>query len=354
MGKSLFIDLREKEVHTYLFDSRGSSHTIRGTGAYPVSGQYEFSLPDGAADTDYAYLSLPLSCLNFRVIELPFSDRDRIREVLPFELEGMILSGPDRVIFDNVVLGSADQKFRVLAVYMEKDVLKKILGNLRSYGIDPIVVTCLDLREKTKDFSLPDLLTPAGTDPQERVDPAIEEMRKPLINLRRGEFSYTRDIEQSKKSLRLTAALTALLIIVLSATILLKIISARSEASAIKNSIRKEYKDIFPDDRNIVNELYQIKSRMKELRGREDVFVGINPLDLLLKLSAIERQGIVFNEITEDRVNIVLKGEAQSLSDIQQIKDRLESILGDVTIADSKTSGRNTMLFTITAKEKRG
>jgi type II secretory pathway component PulL len=353
MGKSLFIDLGEKEVHTYLFDSRGSSYTIRDTRTYPVYGQYEFSLPDGDENAEHIYLSLPLSCLNFRVIELPFSDRERIREVLPFELEGMILTGADRVIFDNIVVGSADGKYKVLAVYIEKDVLKKILDTLRLYGIDPAVVTCLDLRGKTEDFRLPDLLIPPGTAPEKRIELSIEEMKKPVINLRREEFSYTRDLEQTKRSLRVTAALMGLLILVLSATIFLKIVSARSEVSAIKNSMRKEYRDIFPEEKKIVNELYQLRSRLKELRGKEDVFVGINPLDLLLKLSAVERQGIVFNEITEDKVNIVLKGEAESLSDIQHLKDRLRGLHGDVAITDSGTSGRNTMLFTITAKEKR-
>jgi len=353
MGESLFIDLGEKEVNTYLFESRGSLYSAKETRNYPVYGQYEFSPASEARNMENTYLSLPLSCLNFRVIELPFSDKERIREVLPFELDGMMLSGADSVIFDNIVVGSADQKYKVLAVYIEKDLLKKVLDSLQAYGIDPVFVTCLELRGKVKDFSLPDLLVPVMLEPGKRVGLAVEEIKNPTINLRRQEFSYTRDLEKTRKSLRVTAVLLALLILVLSADIFLKIISVRSEVSALKNSMRKEYKDIFPEEKNIMNELYQLKSHMKELQDREDIFVGINPLDLLLKFSDIERHGIVFNEITEDKANIVLKGEAPSLGDIQKLKDRLGGILADVTIADSKTSGRNTMLFTITAKEKR-
>ncbi len=50
---------------------------------------------------------------------------------------------------------------------------------------------------------------------------------------------------------------------------------------------------------------------------------------------------------------LVLKGEAQSLGDIQKIKDNFGRLFDDVNIADSKSSAQGKMLFTITAKEKR-
>ena len=62
-------------------------------------------------------MSLPLSSLNFRVIDLPFSDKDRIREILPFELDGMILGGAEKVVFDDIIVGTSDNKYQVLAVY---------------------------------------------------------------------------------------------------------------------------------------------------------------------------------------------------------------------------------------------
>jgi hypothetical protein len=102
-----------------------------------------------------------------------------------------------------------------------------------------------------------------------------------------------------------------------------------------------------------MNEIYQLKSHMKELKGKEDVFIGVDPLDLLSKLSQGDRQGIVINEVTADKTNITIRGEAQSLSDIQLLQNKLKNAFDEVNISDSRASAQGRMMFTITAREKR-
>jgi type II secretory pathway component PulL len=354
MGRAVFIDIKEKELASYIFDFRGSTYEIREHKSFPISNQYDFSLEIETGQVEIAYVSLPAGWFNFRVIELPFSDKDKIRKTLPFELDSMILGGSDKVVFDAVVVGKSGDKIQVLAVYTEKDFLRKILEKLRFYAIDPVFVTCLELRKKLADFSLSGLLTPVLLDEEERIALAVEEMKKPVINVRRDELAYTRDIEKTRKSMRVTAAFLVLVALILSADVLLKIVSLRQEKAVLMNDIRKQYLEIFPGEKNIVNELYQLKSHMKELQEKEDIFIGLSPLKLLLALSQIERQGIVFNEITENKNAITLKGEAPSLSLIQQLKEKLGGILNDVTIADSKSSAQGNVLFTITAKGRKG
>lgn len=353
MGKSIFIDIKENGLDTYIFEVKQGRYEIRDSKKYPVTGKYGFSIDRAGEDIENAYLSLPLSSLNFRVIDLPFSDKDKIREVLPFELDGMILGGSDKVVFDDIIVGRSNDKNQVLAVYVEKTVLNNILGKLKSYNIDPEFIMSIELKNMLKDFSLAKLLTPAGLEDKDRIAVAFEEIKTPTINLRREEFSYTRDIERTKKSLRITAILVILLALVLSSDLLLKIISTRQDIASLKNDMRKKYQEIFPGEKNILNEIYQLKSHMKELKNKEDVFIGINPLNLLLNLSKIDKQGVVVNEVIADRGKLTLKGEAPSLSDIQKIKGKLESLFDEVTISDSKTSTQGNMLFAITAKEKR-
>ena len=354
MGRVLFIDIKEKEVTTHIFHFRGNTYEVKETRSFPISGQYDFSFEMETDQIENAYVSLPAAWFNFRIIELPFSDKDKIRETLPFELDSVILGGSKAVIFDNVIVGKSDNAVQVLAVYIEKDLLKKVLDALRSHGIEPVYVTCLELRKKLTDFTLPELLTPVLLEEKERIALAGEEIKKPAINVRRGEFAYTRDIERTKKSLRVTAVLLVFIVLVLSADVLLKIVSLRQESAAVKNEIRKQYMEMFPGEKKIVNELYQLKSHLKELQEKEDVFIGVDALGLLLDLSQLEREGVVFNEIMEDKNAIILKGEAASLSLIQQFKQKLDSLYGDVTIADSKSSARGSMIFTITAKGKKG
>jgi type II secretory pathway component PulL len=355
MGKSLFIDIKDSGLSTHIFEVRGNKWNLKESRNFPLSGKYDFNADEIFVESiENAYLSLPLSFLNFRIIDLPFSDKDRIREILPFELDGMILGGPENVIFDDIIIGASDGKHQVLAVYLEKHVLKEILGKLKSHNVDPVCVTSIELKNSVGNLTPAKLLSPVALKDEDRIALAVEEMKAPTINLRRDEFSYTRDIEKTNKSLKITASLLIFIALVFASDVLLKVISARHEIASLRNEMRKEYREIFPGEKNIMNELYQLKSHMKELQDKKDVFVGVNPLALLSKLSSIDMQGAVINEVTVDRDNISLKGEAHSLSDIQKFQDKLKQAFDGVDISDSRASAQGRMMFTITAREKRG
>jgi type II secretory pathway component PulL len=285
------------------------------------------------------------------VIDLPFSDKDRIREILPFELDGMILGGSENVVFDDIVIGTSDNEHQVLAVYVEKTVVRKILEKLKPFGVDPVFITSIELKNMLKDFAVSRLYSPVVLEDKDRSALAIDEIRAPTMNLRRDEFSYTRDIERTRKYLNVTAILLISIALVLAGDVLFKIISLRSDVASLRNEMRKEYQAVFPGEKNM-NELYQFKSH-EGLQGREDAFIGVDALSLLLKLSQVDRQGTVINEVTMDRDNLAIRGEAPSLSDIQQLQDRLKNMFDAVNISDSRASAQGRMMFTITAKERR-
>jgi hypothetical protein len=352
MGKALFIDIKDTELETHIFEVKGNKYVLKESGRFPLSEKFDFALgalPDGIEN---AYLSLPLSLLNFRVIELPFSDKDRIREILPFELDGMVLGGSESVIFDDIVLGTSDGKNQVLAVYLEKHFMREILEKLKSYDVDPVCMTSIELKTSLPEFSLARLLSPVALKDEERASLAVEEMKAPTINLRRNEFSYTKNIEKINRSLKITAVILVLVALAVSSDMLFKVISTRSEIEHLRNEMRKTYQEIFPGEKNIMNELYQLKSHMKELTNKADVFIGVSPLAVLSKLSMVDLQGAVIDEVAMDKNNISLRGEAQSLSDIQKLQDRLKQVFDGVSISDSKASAQGRMMFTITAREK--
>ncbi len=353
MNRALFIDIKEGEVYTYLLEERGDTYELKETRKLPSPSPDNLSFEGASEITETSYMSLPLSSLNFRIVDLPFSDREKIREILPMELQGTILGGSDNVVFDAIVVSTSDGRSQVLAAYIEKSVLKEMLEKFKNYGLDPVYVTCLELRHALRDFSLTKLFSPASLEEKDRMSLAVQEVKTPTINLRRDEFEYTRDIAKTRKSLKVTAVLAILFMLVVTADVLFKIISTRYEIAVTKNDIRKRYQELFPGEKSIVNELHQLKSHFKELKGKEDIYIGVSPLDLLLNLSRVDRQGIVFNEITLDSENIILKGEAPSLGDVQQIQDRLNPVFADVTISDSKASAQGRMLFTMTAKGKK-
>jgi type II secretory pathway component PulL len=147
--------------------------------------------------------------------------------------------------------------------------------------------------------------------------------------------------------------LVLLLLLVFAADSVMGIIAATRENNSIRTTMRKTYQGLFPSEKKISNELYQLKAHIKELKDKEESFVGVSPLGVLLDLSGISRPGIVFNEVSVDRENIVLKGEGPSMSDVQKTKTELEKVFVEVNISDTKPSSQNRTLFTITAKGRK-
>ncbi len=357
-----FIDIT-KEPKLYIIERKAGNFEIKETKQFSCTKDYDISISGLPDDIDEFYVSLPVTALNFRLMELPFSDKGKMLSVLPFELEGIIFNPPSPpfskggmggFVLDGIILGGNEGKSRVLAVYIEKTVLSKIIEKLKAFNIDPRVVTSIELNKAVKDFHPEKLLDSVDMSQGERVKTAIEEIRHSLINLRRGELSYTKDAERTKKSLRWTAILGIAAVVLFLSSITLKIVSARKETTAIQGDMRKIYSEIFPGDKLITAGLYQFKSRMKELKDKEGQLVGISPLSLLLNLSNINKGSVTFDEITIDKERVMLRGEAAVFGDIQQIKDALSNVLNEVNISDSKTSAQGRVLFTITAREKKG
>ncbi|MBI4666532.1 MAG: hypothetical protein HY751_09005 [Nitrospinae bacterium] len=79
----------------------------------------------------------PQNLLSCRALELPFADRKRIEEVLPFELESLTVFDAGQLVCGFSDSPAPDGKTRVLAVMTPKEELAKFLGGLAEAGIDP-------------------------------------------------------------------------------------------------------------------------------------------------------------------------------------------------------------------------
>lgn len=346
-----FIDLKSKDSGDILI-FKGSP------GRYEFERSFEFlkngvsTLPGNAGVSDF-YLSLPLELLNFRIVKLPFSDKEKLKKVIPFELESLTLESSENVVFDALVLNSLGDSFEVLVAYIEKDILRNILAKLSSLRIDPEVVTSLELHAIAggpKEDIASRLVSPESLDRDKRVAAARDELSGHTINLRTGPFAYTKHVEKTKKNLRVTVALSLALVLLIHAYLAFGIITAKRETASVKKELRTVYGGLFPEDKKITDELYQMKSHMKEMKEKGDTLIGIYPLRFLLDVSQKMVQGAAFSEISLDRDLITLKGEANSMSEIDAIKKKLAEFLMDVSVSDIKPSVSGKSFFTVIAK----
>jgi type II secretory pathway component PulL len=354
MSRIVFFDLREEELSILILEKKG--HGVVSRHAVPLSGKsnYSFVIDENVIGIEETYLSLPLSLLNFRIVELPFSDMRKVKELLPFELEGLILGGAGDIIFEACLLGDENGRSKVLVAYLRKEVLRALLDNLKSYGFDPRAVLSLELGHAvaaaSKEGFADNLLIPLSIENDDRIGIAIRELQKPTVDFRKGEFANTADAEKARKSLRITAALITLLLLLFLADTTMNILLSKRENQDLRDDIRKTYQAMFPGEKKITSEAYQLKAHLKELKDKEDSFIGVSPLQTLRALTRISGPGVSLSEISVEKDIIILKGECPSLSDAQRLKGELEDILIGVSISDTKPSSGNKTFFTITAK----
>jgi type II secretory pathway component PulL len=357
MKKIGFIELYDSDIREKLTTNSGFNFSLyvfhETKNGYELFKRLEDLKDESLKGIEHFYLSIPVGALNFRILEFPFADREKIKKVIPFELGNLILGGIESVIYDFTVLDALENSNKTLITYIDKKIIGSILERFKKSGIDIYVITSLELRhilEGNKEDFASMLVTSKAISEEEKIKIAMSEINAPTINLRTGEFAYTKDVEKSSKMLKLMLALLICLAIVINANLAFRIITSKSETSSLKGQMRTVYSTLFPADKKITDELYQMKSHMKSLKEKSDILIGINPLDLMVNLSEKKPKGIVFDEISLDRDVITLKGEAVSMSDLDVMKKGFSEIYSNVSVSDIKPVSENKILFTLITK----
>lgn len=76
-----------------------------------------------------------------RFITLPFSDKTKVAQTLPFELEEHIPFGLDQIIFDHHIVLSEDKSSKVLVLFTPKEVIQKHLSLFEGLDMSPEILT---------------------------------------------------------------------------------------------------------------------------------------------------------------------------------------------------------------------
>ncbi|MDA8155255.1 MAG: hypothetical protein M0Z52_02210 [Actinomycetota bacterium] len=330
-------------------------------GAFNVSSRANEKIPE----LDTVFLSLPLQLLDFRVIEFPFSDPAKIRQAVPFELEGITLKGAGRVAFDIVLgpeeyaagtagaqkgAGPAVAGRKVLAVYAEKKLLRGIITSLKSLGAEPSVITSVELAGlalpgQADSFQklVPALAAEAqAAGKEERKALALKEFEKPVINLRRGDLAYTKEQEEFSRSLKKTFMLAAVLVLVLSVKNGVMAMIYNSRARAVENEMALAYKKSFPGSRVSGGpaSLYALRSDIASMQRKLSGIGGIPAMEDLKALTENKVNNVAYNDIHMDQSGITVKGEAKSLDDISTAKKALSKAFSvNVTETSNSASG---------------
>jgi type II secretory pathway component PulL len=275
-------------------------------------------------------LNLPLQVLNFRLLNLPNIAHKRLRDIIPYEIEGHILTKREDLVFDFLIEPKDGGGLRTVVVYMDRGVLQEVIGPLKKLGINPVVITCSTLRGALSEGieGLAErLVRLEGQSPNVSCedDPILEaqELLTPVIRLSDRETAVEGLKEGLIRPIFRTALLIVILLCILTGWLIFNISTTARESASLKRDLRARYTTLFPDERKVSDENYQLKSKIKTLQDKAQTLIGVNAFDVLKGLSMSKVEGIIISELSVDKDTIKLKGESQSIEAIEAYKKGL-------------------------------
>lgn len=175
------------------------------------------------------------------------------------------------------------------------------------------------------------------------------------LDLRRGEFEYTKEKSAARKKLRATLFLCALISILGMSDLYIRYLAASDELASYRSALRSAYLGLFPGEGGASDELYQMEVKMKLIDGEARVLGGVRPAEVMRRLAATAPKGagIVINELHVGEDRISAKGEAASFEAANGLKDALSrnGAFREVLLADLKARAGGGAIFTLSMKE---
>jgi len=119
---------------------RGLLETAVPGGDAPLLERQAMAVRAGLAEVSgeaTPYLAIPGDQLSIRLLELPFTEARKIDQVVGYELEGQIVHALEDVVYDHLVVATAEQASTVLAVAAKRDDVGNMIAALEAQGTHP-------------------------------------------------------------------------------------------------------------------------------------------------------------------------------------------------------------------------
>lgn len=108
--------------------------------ARPLAEQLRSFIGAHAITADTVLTALPGNAAAYRILDLPFRDRRKLGQTVPFELESQVPFALEEAIVDFLVLSKTAEGARVFAAMVPRQRIEEHLKALADAGLDPAVV----------------------------------------------------------------------------------------------------------------------------------------------------------------------------------------------------------------------
>ncbi len=280
-------------------------------------------------------LYIGFDAFSVRKTVLPDLDRDKMKEILPFEMEGLFLSPSSDLVFDFYPLSPAEKGTECLVFVLKKETAQKYVAPFVKAGLN-IVSLSPAWDDRLSEYGLDEGafyktaldLVPSGL--------TGEKKKRKAMDVYRTAFIY---------------ASAVLLVFVLGLSLRYYLILKKE--AGMKKEVSAVYASLFPGQKMPQDLYYGVQSKLVELKQNYGVFKGIEVLGILKSVSESSREGIRVKEINMDGNRATLKGEGAGYAAVEQFRDNLKKSFGDVQILETKNmpDGKSGFAIEVTVNE---
>lgn len=169
------------------------------------------------------------------------------------------------------------------------------------------------------------------------------------LNFRKGEFAYTGEVVKSRRRTQMVFAGLLSLLLLAGADLTLKYRLQASHYRALREELRQMFTEMFPEVKNIVDEVQQTRTAIAELKKSAALFGSGEPsaLGVLGELTArISKEiKIEVQELVIEPERVRLEAETDSFDSVDRIKAAVaqSALFSEVSVSDAKiTVGQTT------------
>lgn len=280
-------------------------------------------------------LYISIDAFSMRKCVLPHLESEKMREILPFEMEGLFLSPSASLLFDFYPLGASEKGTEGLVFALKKEMAEKYIA--------PFVTAGLNITSLSPVWD--DRLTEYGADK--------ELFYKTALNLAPTGLTGEKNKRKTRDAYRTAFLYTAAVLLVFIAGLSVRYFLILKKEARIKKEVSAVYVSLFPGQKMPPDLYYGVQSKLTELKQNYRAFKGIEVLEILKSISESSRQGVRVKEITMDGNSVMLKGEGTDFVSVDQFRDGLKKSFIEVKLLETKNmpDGKSGFAIEVTVDE---
>ncbi len=164
-------------------------------------------------------------------------------------------------------------------------------------------------------------------------------------SFRKKKFSLTSRLSGSRQEIRYAAMILIFLCLAFTADFFVSIQAREHHFNQLKNETQRIFKETFPDVKNVVNELAQMKLKINEVEKQNEIFKSLfgekpAPLAILNELSTLvpEEIELSITDLTIDQKAIRFVGWTDSFNSVNRVEQELKKseIFEKVSVSNAK------------------